>query len=70
MVEYAAVSDMLKGMKFNQQYLEIHGYRKMLRKHAEPWRKHHLHKLCNLRTQVGTKVGKCITSVSLFWVSY
>ena len=68
MVEFAAVADVLKGM--NQQYLETHGYRKMLRKRAEPWRKHHLHKICDLRKQVGVKVGKYTISVSLFWVSY
>ena len=70
MVEFAAVlvSNVLKGM--NQQYLEAHGYRKMLRKRAEPWRRYRLHKLCSLRKQTGTKVGKYIISVSLFWVSY
>ena len=71
MAEFAAVSDVLKEM--NQQYaqyLKTHGYRKMLRKRAEPWRMHHLHKLCSLRTQVGTKVGKYIIPVSLFWISY
>ena len=61
--QVAAVSDVLK--QINQQCLETHGDRKMLRKRAEPWRKHHLHRLCNLRKQHGTKVGKYIITVSL-----
>ena len=63
MVEFAAVADMLKGM--NRHYLETHSHHKMLHKRTEPWRKHHLHKLCDLRRQVGTKVGKCTNDISV-----
>ena len=64
MVEFAAVADVLKGM--NQQYLETHGYRKMLYvcKRAEPWRKHHLHKLCDLGTQASRYQGRQVHHIS------
>jgi hypothetical protein len=68
MVPFAAVVDVLKGM--NMQYLHTHKYHMMLRKRAEPWRKHHLHKLCKLRTSFGTSIGPRVIADTIFWISY
>ena len=68
MVPFAAVADVLKGM--NTQYLHTHQYQMMLRKRAEPWRRHHLHRLLKLRIQLGTPIGRRHIAYDIFWLSY
>ena len=68
MVPFAHVASVLKGM--NALYLREHGYRMLLRKRAEPWRKAHLARFFKLRTQLGTSVAGYIVAHTIFWVSY
>ena len=65
---FAHVVSVLKGM--NTLYLREHGYRMLLRKRAEPWRKAHLTKFFKLRTRWGTSIAGYIVAHTVFWVSY
>ena len=68
MVPFAHVASVLKGM--NALYLREHGYRMLLQKRAEPWRKAHLSKFFALRTRTGLTIADYVVSDSIFWISY
>jgi hypothetical protein len=66
MVPVKAAKPVLKAI--TKRYMRKHGYKTLLPRRREPWRKPHLKKMFKLRTQHGVKLGTHTVSGSLFWI--